>query len=592
MGLNSSFMLSLIVSGLLPCIWGTHAAALESQRPLHASSLSRDDFKQDLSRACELTEPIWPKYDGFPTAEHLFDNRWAFKKQLMRHGAIVQVDSVCYDDLGDIGKDERWHSFDELHNRLRKLYPMMHNRRVVNVENVNTYGLVYTIQGRRDDLLKPILLTAHQDVVPVGNESEWTYEPFSAEFDGEWMWGRGVADDKNRLTAIMSVFEELLQMGWRPQRTFIFASGFDEECSGYRGAAKIGERLLNRYGKDGFEAVIDEGGLGMIELGGDGNEPVVYALPGVTEKGFVNVWFDLQVQGGHSSAPPPHTGIGIMSEIVVALEDNPYTPQLEDESPIYESAKCLARYSPNAFPDITHLVEQGDLENLTLAISSLGPEGMALLQTTQAVDVIYGGDKINSLPEAVTVGVNYRVATQNSVVEVQHNVVKYVMDIVDRFGLHLDAYAGDDEYHEYATSIGEDQFHNKGSGGFNYEGALTIRAEKKFDGAHVSRTDTDAWRIFAGTVEATFGRPGTTVVPTGVVMTGNTDSKHYLNLSKNIYRWNPHPAFDIQNFHAVDERLKMSAHIGVAKFYYNLIRNFDQAGRRFRSKLADQDQEL
>lgn len=64
-----------------------------------------------------------------------------------------------------------------------------------------------------------------------------------------------------------------------------------------------------------------------------------------------------------------------------------------------------------------------------------------------------------------------------------------------------------------------------------------------------------------------------------------------LDLSRNIYRWNPHPAFDIKNIHAVDEGLKMSAHIGVAKFYYNLVRNFDQAGR-FLLKSSQQQQEL
>lgn len=326
----------------------------------------------------------------------------------------------------------------------------------------------------------------------------------------------------------MSVFEELLTSDWRPQRDFVIALGFDEECSGFRGAKNINDMLIEKYGKDGFEAVIDEGGLGIIDLDFGRDPPVRYALPAVTEKGFVNIWLDLQVKGGHSSTPTPHTGIGIMSQIVVALENNPYYPEVEWNSPIHKSLQCLARYSPNAFPSITHLVDHGNLYKVAEVIASMDLSAAALVQTTQAVDIIYGGDKINSLPEFTTVGINYRVAPQNSVLEIQHNVVKHINRIVENFGLNVNAYEDDDEYHHYAASLGGDHHHKKPRRDIDYEGTLTIRAEKKFDGAPVSPTDDEVWQIFAGTIEATFKEPGITVVPTGVIMTGNTDSKHYL----------------------------------------------------------------
>ncbi|CAH0043032.1 unnamed protein product [Clonostachys rhizophaga] len=573
MASKSLFKLSSIAFGLLACLRNAHGAALESRGP-------HDDFEQASwpSQRCKLTGPIYPENDELPSAEDLFGGPSAFAKQLDRHREIVKVDSICYDDLGPIGDDKRWESFDKLQEVLERLYPLMHDEDKVQFEVVNTYGLVYTFHGQNEDLA-PVLLTAHQDVVPVGDEADWTYPPFSAEYDEEtdWMWGRGVADDKNRLTALMSVFEELLAVDWQPQRGFVLALGFDEECSGLRGAWNINDALIDKYGQDAFGAIIDEGGLGIIDLDFGRDPPVRYALPAVTEKGFVNIWLDLQVKGGHSSIPTPHTDIGIMSEIVVALEENPFSPKVEWNSPVHKSLQCLARYSPNAFPSITHLVDHGNLYKLAEVVSSLDLAAAALVQTTQAVNIIYGGDKINSLPELTTVGINYRVAPQDSVLAIQHNIVKYASSVIEKFGLDLNAYEGDDEYHHYAASLGGGHHHRKPRRGIDYEGTLTIRAEKKFNGAPVSPTDDEAWRIFAGTIEATFKEPGLTVVPTGVIMTGNTDSKHYLELSRNVYRWNPHPAFDIENIHAVDERLKMSAHIGIAKFYYNLIRNFDEA---------------
>jgi len=50
---------------------------------------------------------------------------------------------------------------------------------------VNTYGLLYEWKGS-DDSLKPLLLVAHQDVVPVDPDTidEWTYPPYSGYYDG------------------------------------------------------------------------------------------------------------------------------------------------------------------------------------------------------------------------------------------------------------------------------------------------------------------------------------------------------------------------------------------------------------------------
>ena len=50
-----------------------------------------------------------------------------------------------------------------------------------------------------------------------------------------------------------------------------------------------------------------------------------------------------------------------------------------------------------------------------------------------------------------------------------------------------------------------------------------------------------------------------------------------LELSKNIYRWNPGTRKSIAHVHDVDERIAMGVQLNMAKFYYDFIRNFDQA---------------
>ena len=250
---------------------------------------------------------------------------------------------------------------------------------------VARFGLVYSIEGT-DKSLKPLMLTAHQDVVPVADESTWKHPPFSAHFDGTWLWGRGASDDKNSLTALLSAMETLLShKDWKPKRTIIMAFGFDEESSGRLGAGSIGPYLEKRYGKHSMVMILDEGGLGLEQL-----DNVLYALPGVTEKGHIDIWYELHVQGGHSSLPFPHTGIGIIAEIVTKLEANPYTPKMIQDGPVHRHFVCQARYSPDADKDITKLIKKGDLDTLTKKLVGADRSTHFRLQTSQSVDIIEG----------------------------------------------------------------------------------------------------------------------------------------------------------------------------------------------------------
>lgn len=392
------------------------------------------------------------------------------------------------------------------------------------LDKINTFGLVYTIKGS-DESLKPILLAAHQDVVPVPDASTWTHPPFAAHFDGEWLWGRGSSDDKNSLTALMSAVEALLSTSWHPKRTLIFAFGFDEECSGYRGAGSIGEFLSEKYGKDGIAMVLDEGGLGMQQLNN-----TLYALPAVMEKGHLDVWFTLHVVGGHSSIPVPHTGIGIVSEIVTALESHPYEPLLLKGSPVYNHMVCLARWSRDSVTKIAELLERDDLRGLTGELVRVDPTTRYMIQTSQAVDVIQGGQKINAMPEVVTLGVNYRVAPQDSIVKVQRNVVKIIDGVAKKYNLKVEAYKGDEEYEKY---IGEAETRDPPS--FSDEkshaGTLVIEGKEKFGVTPVALTSGAVWDVFSGTIQHTLAFEGGRVVPVGEIMTGNTDTRHYLSKS-------------------------------------------------------------
>lgn len=577
--------------------------------------LSSAGFSSEKDFECDLPSPLDPSSDGLPSARQLFTSEAALKKQIERHSALVKVPSICYDDLGPFDTDPRWKPFYEFHDVLAATFPLIHGR--FTLEKVNTFGLVYTLAGS-DPTLKPVMLTAHQDVVPVADASTWTHPPFDAYYDGTWLWGRGASDDKNSMTALLSAIETLLsEPGFSARRTILLAFGFDEECSGVKGAGSIAAHLNKTYGPDSLAIVLDEGGMGLQQI-----DDVLYALPAVMEKGHVDIWFSLHVQGGHSSVPFPHTGIGIMSEMVVALESNPYEPLLIKNSPIYNHYVCQARYSPQAEPEVTRLLQEGDLETLARELASQDRPTNFRLQTSQAVDYIGGGQKINAMPEVISLGVNYRVAPQDSIGKVMHNVVKYTTPIAKKYGIKIEAFEADDEYQSYVDETGSEV---EPTYEVDYNATLVLTSSQKTLVAPVSPSDDEVWDVFSGTIQHAFAFDGGKVVPVGELMTGNTDTRHYLGkpfflyfpsfssslsvlwgsparrdhaccsavkyweyleltiliphkgLTPNVYRWTPIRQGGSDGAHTIDEKVNMTVHMELVRFYYDFVRNFDAA---------------
>lgn len=194
---------------------------------------------------CPQVSPIVPARD--PKLDELQALIYSeeFKTKAISHlSHAVQIDTESYDEQPPVGHDQRWDRFYAFAAFLEKTFPLIHER--LRTEKVNTHGLLYTWQGSRpfsstDEASMPLVLMAHQDVVPVNPSSvdQWTYPPYSGHYDGEWLWGRGAGDCKTLLLSTLETIELLLQADFKPARTIVILLGFDEESAGSQGAKPL-----------------------------------------------------------------------------------------------------------------------------------------------------------------------------------------------------------------------------------------------------------------------------------------------------------------------------------------------------------------
>jgi Gly-Xaa carboxypeptidase len=518
--------------------------------------------KLDAAPQCPQIEPLLPvkKTEALDRLEEYILSAKFGNETVSRMAGAIQIPSESYDDLGPVGEDKRWDTMYDVAAYLEKTFPLVHSK--LGLEKINTHGLLYTWKGS-DESLKPTVLMAHQDVVPVAASTvnQWTHPPYSGFFDGKFIWGRGASDCKNTLIGILESVELLLDAGFEPKRTVILSFGFDEESSGKQGAGRLSEALLEHYGPDSIGIIVDEGG---------GTTPVwgtYFVSPGIAEKGYIDVDVIVRMPGGHSSVPPPHNGIGVMAELITLVENNRYQPHLAEENPFLGVLQCGAAYGPEFPSKWKKLLPSNGKANprkkqkLANEVAESSDSFKYLFTTSVAVDIIGGGVKANALPERTTALINHRVNVGEHTSDVQKHLTKLAAQVATKYNLTLHAFNGEEET----------------------PSSITLSSERRFplEPAPVTPTRIDTltpYTVLSGTIRALYGEDRI-VAP--ALMTGNTDTRYYWDLTKHIFRYSP--GFDpeddgtLGSIHTVDERLSLLNHVNVVRWYTLFLRNIDEA---------------
>lgn len=88
-----------------------------------------------------------------------------------------------------------------------------------------------------------VVFAGHTDVVPTGPEADWMYPPFEPTQADGWLYGRGSADMKSALAAMIIAAEQFLQSGGLFPGKIGFLITSDEEAAATHGTVKVMEAL-------------------------------------------------------------------------------------------------------------------------------------------------------------------------------------------------------------------------------------------------------------------------------------------------------------------------------------------------------------
>lgn len=108
------------------------------------------------------------------------------------------------------------------------------------------FGDVSNMYARRGDTGPVLCFAGHTDVVPTGAESEWNSPPFEPTLRDGLIYGRGAADMKSGLAAMIVALEEFISDNPEPPGSLAVLITSDEEGSAIDGTRRVIEALKAR----------------------------------------------------------------------------------------------------------------------------------------------------------------------------------------------------------------------------------------------------------------------------------------------------------------------------------------------------------
>ncbi len=226
-----------------------------------------------------------------------------------------------------------------------------------------------------------VVFCGHLDTVDVRNQG-WTHPPFEGVLEGTRMFGRGTADMKGGLVAMLGTAAWLKENRVRPEKSVVFAFTADEESATYGGAMSLIEA---GFLDDAELLVIPEPTEGRVCVGQKGQ-----------------LWVDVCFDGRAAHGALPEQGANAAlaaSDLVVTLT--------------HESARFV--------------------------------EKPGLGRSTASANEIHGGWQVNVIPDTARVSLDFRVVDKDDHDAAMSLVAAVCREVGARWGVKADHHVRQDK---------------------------------------------------------------------------------------------------------------------------------------------------
>lgn len=405
--------------------------------------------------------------------------------------------------------------FERLVEMLPKLYPEVY--RACTLTRMEDRALLFKWEGKNHDA--PAVLMAHYDVVPV-NEADWEKPPFAGIIEDGVLWGRGTLDTKVTFNGVLFSANHLIAKGFVPENDIYFAFSGGEEVNG-NGAV----RIVDYFEENNITPalVLDEGGAVVENVFPGVSAPC--GLIGIAEKGLIDLEYRIKSNGGHASAPKPHTPVGLLAKACCRVEDNPFKSHMT--APVEKMFDTLGRHSNFLYRMIFANLWcfKGVLDMICKAS---GGEINALMRTTVAFTQMKGSSTSNVIPPEATLVSNIRLNPADTI----ESAKEYIGKIIDNDDIELAVLRGTNP-------------------------------------SRISITDCEGYDKVARAIVSTW--KGTIVSP--YLMVQASDSRHWGRISDKVYRFS---AMDLtseerKTIHGNNERIRIECLERATEFYIRLM---------------------
>ena len=406
--------------------------------------------------------------------------------------------------------------FEKLIAKLPELYPNV--IKTCSMLTMEDRAILFRWKGKENG--NPAVLMAHYDVVPA-DEKLWSVPAFDGIIKDGALWGRGAIDTKGTFNGILSGAENLIKQGFVPKNDIYFAFSGGEEVNG-PGAIHI----VDYFEEKGIvpELVIDEGGAVVEDVFPGVKQPC--GLIGIAEKGLLNLRYNINSDGGHASAPAPHTPVGRLAMACTKVEAHPFKAHFT--KPVLEMFDTLGRHSTFLYRMIFSNLWcfRGVLD---MICKKSGGELNALVRTTVAFTQMKGSDATNVIPPSASMVSNLRINPEDSV----DGAIEYIRGVIN-------------------------------------DPDITLEKMENMSPSPISRTDVKGWDIVAGAVAGTW--KGALVAP--YLMVQCSDSRHYGRISDRVYRFS---AVDLtaeerHSIHGNDEHVRLETVKRTVEFFMRVMK--------------------